>query len=205
LLSVDRRLFLLDFLLSLTPPPFRTELAQNFSCRTRWPLRSSAVLSLAAALIDSLPSAWPTLADVGREFIPEPDGLERRPLMKRPRLVREIATFCRVISFLSPEVRRSRWASGPHSRRYARCFSLVTNDAAVERGKRQSRYVTFRGTRREAQAELIRLLNRSNKGTYVDPTKMTVAEYLEHWLRAILIAGSHPKLPHVTAALCDIS
>jgi integrase len=49
-------------------------------------------------------------------------------------------------------------------------------------GKRLSRYVNFRGTKREAQAELNRLLNRKNEGTYVDPTKMTVAEYLEHWL-----------------------
>lgn len=49
-------------------------------------------------------------------------------------------------------------------------------------GKRISRHVTFRGTKREAQAELNRLLNRKNEGTYVDPTKMSVAEYLEHWL-----------------------
>jgi integrase len=49
-------------------------------------------------------------------------------------------------------------------------------------GERISRYVNFRGTKREAQAELNRLLNSRNEGTYVDPTKMTVAEYLEHWL-----------------------
>jgi integrase len=49
-------------------------------------------------------------------------------------------------------------------------------------GKRISRHVTFHGTKREAQAELNRLLNRRNEGTYVDPTKMSVAEYLEHWL-----------------------
>jgi len=49
-------------------------------------------------------------------------------------------------------------------------------------GKRQTRYVTFRGTKREAQAELTRLLNSKNEGTYVDPTKMTLAEWLEHWL-----------------------
>jgi integrase len=49
-------------------------------------------------------------------------------------------------------------------------------------GKRISRYVTFQGTKREAQAELNRLLSRRNEGTYVDPTKMTIAEYLEHWL-----------------------
>src|SRR5262249_9363453 len=49
-------------------------------------------------------------------------------------------------------------------------------------GKRQVRYVSFRGTKREAETELNRLLNRRNEGTYVDPTKMSVAEYLEHWL-----------------------
>src|SRR5215470_6558203 len=49
-------------------------------------------------------------------------------------------------------------------------------------GKRLSKFVTFKGTKREAQAELNRLLNRRNEGTYVDPTKMSVAEYLEHWL-----------------------
>ena len=49
-------------------------------------------------------------------------------------------------------------------------------------GKRVTRFVTFHGTKREAQAELNRLLNRCNEGTYVDPTKMTVGEYMEHWL-----------------------
>src|SRR5215467_10541472 len=49
-------------------------------------------------------------------------------------------------------------------------------------GKRLSRYVSFQGTKREAQAELNQLLNRRNEGTYVDSTKMSVAEYLEHWL-----------------------
>ena len=49
-------------------------------------------------------------------------------------------------------------------------------------GKRLSRFVSFQGTKREAQAELNRLLNQRNEGTYVDPTKMSVAEYLEHWL-----------------------
>jgi len=47
---------------------------------------------------------------------------------------------------------------------------------------RQTRFVLFHGTKREAQAELNRLLTRRYEGTYVDPPKMSVAEYLEHWL-----------------------
>ena len=51
-------------------------------------------------------------------------------------------------------------------------------------GKRVTKYVTFHGTKRKAQEELTRLLAQRNEGSYVDPTKMTVAAYLRHWLEA---------------------
>jgi integrase len=49
-------------------------------------------------------------------------------------------------------------------------------------GRRVTKYATFRGTKRKAQEELTRLLAHRNEGSYVDPTKMTLAEYLHHWL-----------------------
>ena len=51
-------------------------------------------------------------------------------------------------------------------------------------GKRVTKYATFRGTKRKAQEELTRLLAQRNEGSYVDPTKMTVGQYLRHWLAA---------------------
>ena len=51
-------------------------------------------------------------------------------------------------------------------------------------GRRITKYATFRGTKRRAQEELTRLLGQRNDGTYVEPTKMTVAQYLNHWLEA---------------------
>ena len=51
-------------------------------------------------------------------------------------------------------------------------------------GRRITKYVTFRGTKRKAQEELTRLLGQRNEGTYVEPTKMTVTQYLHHWLKA---------------------
>ena len=51
-------------------------------------------------------------------------------------------------------------------------------------GRRITKYVTFRGTKRKAQDELTRLLGQRNEGSYVEPTKMTVAQYLHHWLEA---------------------
>ena len=51
-------------------------------------------------------------------------------------------------------------------------------------GRRITKYVTFRGTKRKAQEELTRLLGQRNEGTYVEPTKMMVTQYLHHWLKA---------------------
>ena len=49
-------------------------------------------------------------------------------------------------------------------------------------GKRRTRYVTFRGTKKDAKAELIRRLAEIANGTAVNPSKATVAEYVRGWL-----------------------
>ena len=49
-------------------------------------------------------------------------------------------------------------------------------------GRRSTRYVTFRGTKRDAQAELARLITQAHEGTFVDPSKLTVAQYLTSWI-----------------------
>lgn len=51
-------------------------------------------------------------------------------------------------------------------------------------GKRITKYASFKGNKRQAQAELTRLLASRDAGSYVDPTKMTLGEYLQHWLSA---------------------
>jgi len=50
-------------------------------------------------------------------------------------------------------------------------------------GKRQTRYVTVRGTKRDAQRELTALLAAVDNGTAVDPSRLTVAEHVRDWLR----------------------
>ena len=49
-------------------------------------------------------------------------------------------------------------------------------------GKRETRFITMRGTRKDAERELTRLLGANDGGVFVEPTKMTVAAYLDHWL-----------------------
>jgi integrase len=48
-------------------------------------------------------------------------------------------------------------------------------------GKRSTRYHSFKGTKREADAELVRLMAAADRGDYVDPSKVTLAEFLDRW------------------------
>jgi len=47
--------------------------------------------------------------------------------------------------------------------------------------KRRSRFVTFRGSKREAQIELARLVSEFAAGASVDPSKITVSDFLKRW------------------------
>jgi len=49
-------------------------------------------------------------------------------------------------------------------------------------GKRRTRFITVRGTKKQAQAELVRRLAELNAGIAVAPDKVTVGEYLRKWL-----------------------
>jgi integrase len=49
-------------------------------------------------------------------------------------------------------------------------------------GKRHQKWQTVRGTKRDAQRELNTLLHSLQTGVYVEPTKLTVGEYLRRWL-----------------------
>jgi integrase len=49
-------------------------------------------------------------------------------------------------------------------------------------GKRCTRFVTVRGTKKDAQRELIRLLGAVENGTAVDPSTLTIADHVRTWL-----------------------
>lgn len=49
-------------------------------------------------------------------------------------------------------------------------------------GKDRHKWHSVRGTRRDAQRELTRLLHEANTGLYVEPARMSVSEFLDRWL-----------------------
>ena len=50
-------------------------------------------------------------------------------------------------------------------------------------GKDKRRWHSVKGTKKDAQRELARLLNLIHSGDYVEPAKITVADFLDQWLR----------------------
>ncbi len=60
-------------------------------------------------------------------------------------------------------------------------------------GKRTTRYHSFKGAKRQAQAELTRLMAEAHQGTYVDPTTTTVAEFIDRWERDWAALHVSPK------------
>jgi integrase len=47
---------------------------------------------------------------------------------------------------------------------------------------RETRYVTVRGTRRDAERELAKIVNAAHDGTLIKPSKITIGAYLHAWL-----------------------
>ena len=60
----------------------------------------------------------------------------------------------------------------------------VKYDLPRDHGVRRQRYATVTGTYKDAQRELTRLLGAVDAGTHVDPSNMTLAEYLQAFFAA---------------------
>ena len=74
-------------------------------------------------------------------------------------------------------------------------FSLVVElGRHPETGKRQQKWITFtpnpkdpngRGPTRQAQDELSKQITLVNNGDFIEPDKITVAEFFERWLTVV--------------------
>jgi integrase len=60
-------------------------------------------------------------------------------------------------------------------------------------GRRGTRYASFRGNKRQAQAKLTELLGESARGTLVDASKETLSTFLERWDRDWAVSNVSPK------------
>ena len=76
---------------------------------------------------------------------------------------------------------------GSIKRRYKGSWSLildagVVTDPATGLSKRKQRWITFRGTKKQAEDKLAELVRSANRGELPEPTKATFGEWLDEWL-----------------------
>ncbi len=74
---------------------------------------------------------------------------------------------------------------GSIQKRGKRSWRLVFDLERGHTGKRKQKAVTFRGTKRDAETELSRILAEIKNGGFVDPGNITVNEYLDQWLEHV--------------------
>jgi len=70
-------------------------------------------------------------------------------------------------------------------RRGTRSWAVILDLPPGEDGKRRQKWHAVKGTKRDAERELARLIHSLNTASYVEPTKTTLAEYLERWLETV--------------------
>jgi integrase len=76
---------------------------------------------------------------------------------------------------------------GSIRKRYEGSWSLILDlgyqtDATTGLRKRRQKWVTFRGTKKDAQTQLTELLRAANRGEFVERSKVTLGEWLKDWL-----------------------
>src|SRR5277367_2838463 len=80
-------------------------------------------------------------------------------------------------------------------------WAIILDQRDPTTGKRKRKWHTFEGTKREAQVECSRLITAITGGTYLEPSKTTLAEFLERWLEAIKSRVS----PRTHERYCEIA
>ena len=69
-------------------------------------------------------------------------------------------------------------------KRYKGSYTIVLNlGIDPTNGKRKQQWLSVKGTKKEAEKRLSELLHQLDTGTFMRPSKTTLAEYLERWLK----------------------
>ncbi len=61
-------------------------------------------------------------------------------------------------------------------------WAIILDVRDPQTGKRRRKWHSFKGTKRQAQIECARLISAMKGGTYLEPSKTTLAQFLDRWL-----------------------
>ncbi|MBR0760750.1 tyrosine-type recombinase/integrase [Bradyrhizobium japonicum] len=61
-------------------------------------------------------------------------------------------------------------------------WAIILDQRDPATGSRKRKWHSFKGTKRQAQIECARLISAMKDGSYIEPSKLTVAQFLDRWL-----------------------
>ena len=70
-----------------------------------------------------------------------------------------------------------------HLRKRGNSWAIILELGRDAEGKRRQKWHTFHGSKKDAEAELARLIHELNTGMYAEPDKMLVRDYLGRWVK----------------------
>lgn len=79
-------------------------------------------------------------------------------------------------------------------KRYKGSYTIVINlGMDTDTGKYKQQWYSVKGTKKEAETKLAELLHQLNKGEFIKPDKITMAKFLERWLKDYTRPNLAPK------------
>lgn len=61
-------------------------------------------------------------------------------------------------------------------------WAIILDQHEAATGRRKRKWHSFKGTKRQAQTECARLIAAMKDGTYIEPSKITLGQFLDRWL-----------------------
>ncbi|WFA09524.1 tyrosine-type recombinase/integrase [Tissierella sp. Yu-01] len=71
-------------------------------------------------------------------------------------------------------------------------WQIVIENGVDSVGNRIRKYKTVKGTKKEAQKVMTKMLNELNNGTFIEPTKTTLGQYMKEWMETYIEPNLSP-------------
>ena len=81
-----------------------------------------------------------------------------------------------------------------HIRKRGGSYSVVVdNGYDPDTGKRRQKWIAVKGNKRDAERKLAEVINDLNSGAFVEPSRLTLSEYLQQWLQDYVAVSVRPR------------
>lgn len=72
-------------------------------------------------------------------------------------------------------------------------YSLVIELDKSPEGKRRQKWITVKGSKKQAEKKLTEILNKRDTGNYLEPDKATLTDYLDRWIIEYVMVNLSPR------------